>query len=216
MQGHHTFAHDPQRVDVEAGVGLVEDGQVGLEHRHLQDLGPLLLAAAEAIVEVAPGEGVIDLEHGHGLAQGLAEDRDRHALGRRRQHPAVRGSGLGLDPRVERGPQEVGNGHTWDCDRILEGEEQAKPAAFIGFHLQDVLALEKRLTLGDFVVGMTHQGIGEGALATPVRAHDGVNLARVDGQVETLEDLLAAFDLDVQVANFEPLVRHCCTPENRP
>ena len=39
------------RVDVEAGVGLVEDAHPRLEHRHLQDLVALLLAAREADVE---------------------------------------------------------------------------------------------------------------------------------------------------------------------
>ena len=45
-----------QRVDVQAGVGLVEHGDLGLEHRHLEDLAALLLAAGEAVVEVARGE----------------------------------------------------------------------------------------------------------------------------------------------------------------
>ena len=39
---------DAQRVDVEPGIGLVEDGELGLEHRHLEDLVALLLAAGEA------------------------------------------------------------------------------------------------------------------------------------------------------------------------
>src|SRR5580658_5566110 len=36
---------DAQRVDVEAGVGLVHKREPGLEHRHLKDLAALLLAA---------------------------------------------------------------------------------------------------------------------------------------------------------------------------
>ena len=38
---------DPQRVDVEARVGLVEDRHLRLEDRHLEHLEPLLLAAGE-------------------------------------------------------------------------------------------------------------------------------------------------------------------------
>jgi hypothetical protein len=41
----HALGHDAQRVDVEARVGLVEDGQLRLEQRHLEDLVALLLAA---------------------------------------------------------------------------------------------------------------------------------------------------------------------------
>src|SRR5919204_6580391 len=57
-EGAHLRAHeltysggdDPQGVDVEAGVGLVEDGDAGSQHRHLQDLDALLLTAREAVV----------------------------------------------------------------------------------------------------------------------------------------------------------------------
>ena len=45
--------HRAQRVDVEAEIGLVQDAQARLEHRHLQDLVALLLAAREAEIEVA-------------------------------------------------------------------------------------------------------------------------------------------------------------------
>ena len=51
-----------ERVDVEAGVGLVEHREVGLHHRHLEDLVALLLAAGEALVEVALGEAVVHAE----------------------------------------------------------------------------------------------------------------------------------------------------------
>src|SRR5215831_18041837 len=39
---------DAQRVDIEAGVGLIEHGKARLEQRHLQDLVALLLAAGKA------------------------------------------------------------------------------------------------------------------------------------------------------------------------
>src|SRR4051812_21885079 len=51
-----------ERVDVEAGVGLVEHGEVGLEHRHLEDLVLLAFAAREALVEVARGEALVHAE----------------------------------------------------------------------------------------------------------------------------------------------------------
>jgi hypothetical protein len=39
------LGNDLERVDVQPGVGLVEHGDPRLQHRHLQDLDPLLLAA---------------------------------------------------------------------------------------------------------------------------------------------------------------------------
>src|SRR5690606_38787001 len=49
----HALADHPQRVDVEARVGLVEDRDLRLEQLHLHDLVPLLLTAGEALVHVA-------------------------------------------------------------------------------------------------------------------------------------------------------------------
>ena len=51
-----------QRVDVEAGVGLVEDRDLRLEQLQLEDLVALLLAAGEALVHVALGEGRVHLQ----------------------------------------------------------------------------------------------------------------------------------------------------------
>ena len=58
---------DPQRVDVEARVGLVEDGELRLEHRHLEDLVALLLAAGEALVDRAAQEALVHLDELHPL-----------------------------------------------------------------------------------------------------------------------------------------------------
>src|SRR6185312_1750811 len=44
----HPVRHDLQGIDVEAGVGLVQHGEPGLQHQHLQDLVALFLAAGEA------------------------------------------------------------------------------------------------------------------------------------------------------------------------
>src|ERR1700728_988813 len=39
------FRHNLERVDIEAGVGFVQDRELRLEHSHLQDLVALFLAA---------------------------------------------------------------------------------------------------------------------------------------------------------------------------
>src|SRR3954447_6260060 len=69
----HALRDDPQRVDVEAGVGLVEDRELGLQHRHLEDLEALLLAAREPVVEVAARERLVDLEQLQRGAELVAE-----------------------------------------------------------------------------------------------------------------------------------------------
>ena len=40
-------------VDVEAAVGLVEDGELGLEHGHLENLVALFFSAREPFVDAA-------------------------------------------------------------------------------------------------------------------------------------------------------------------
>ena len=63
----HAARHHLEGVDVETGVGLVEDRDVGLEDRHLEDLVALLLAAGEPLVEEPVGEGRVHVETGHPL-----------------------------------------------------------------------------------------------------------------------------------------------------
>src|SRR3546814_3063513 len=53
-----------ERVDVQARVGLVEDCQLGLQHRELEDLVALLLAARKALVDAAVQQLVVQLQHG--------------------------------------------------------------------------------------------------------------------------------------------------------
>ena len=76
----HAVRHDLERVDVEARVGLVQHRDPRLQHRHLQDLDALLLAAGEAVVQVARGELARNLQLLHRRQQLGAELRDRHRV----------------------------------------------------------------------------------------------------------------------------------------
>ena len=51
-----------QRVDVEAAVGLVEDRQARLQHRHLKDLVALFLAAGKPDIDRALQQILADVE----------------------------------------------------------------------------------------------------------------------------------------------------------
>ena len=53
---------DAQRVDVEARVGFVEQRERRLEHRHVEDLVALLLAAREAFVDRALQHRIVDVQ----------------------------------------------------------------------------------------------------------------------------------------------------------
>ena len=180
-----------ERVDVQARVGLVEDGDLGALERELEDLQALLLAAREALVEVARGELARDVGELHRLLDELAEVLERDlALAAR------------LAVGVHDHPQVLRDGHARDRDGVLEGHEEAHAGPLVGVGLGDVLALEEDLALGHLEVGLAHDHVGQRRLAGAVGAHEGVDLALADREVEPLEDLLVAGP-DVEVADLE-------------
>ena len=108
---------DPQRVDVEAGVGLVEDGEFGFEDRHLHDLVALLLAAGESLVEVAVDERRVHAEPLHPVHRGEAQFEHR-------QVDALAGrQGLA---------EELDDRDAGDLLGVLEGEEHAGLGPLVG------------------------------------------------------------------------------------
>src|SRR5437667_1219128 len=143
----HALRNDPERVDVEPRVGLVEDRDLRLQDRHLQDLGALLLAARESVVDVAPRERVVHLEDRHLLLHERAEFLRRERLLLAPLLPA-RGQGHA---------QEVGDAHAGDRRRILEREEEALPAPLVRGQLEKVLSVQEDLPLGHLVLRVAHE-----------------------------------------------------------
>ena len=186
----HACRDDAQRIDVEARVGLVEDGEVGLEDRHLEDLVALLLTAGESLVEVAVGEGRIHVEPFHPL-------HDREAQLEHRQVDAAAGR-----PRLA---QEVEDGHALDLLRVLEREEHAGLGPHVGGPVGDVVALEQDAAARHDVVGAAEEGGRERGLARAVGAHEGMDLAGADPQVDAPQDLdpVVAGGGDVEVLDGE-------------
>ena len=104
------------------------------------------------------------------------------------------------------GAQEVRHRHARDLDGVLHGQEEPGAGALVDGHRQDVRAVEGHRATGDGVLRVAGDGVGQGRLAGPVRAHDRVGLAVLDGQRDALEDLLGAVlgvDRDVQVLDLQ-------------
>ena len=119
---------DLQRVDVEAGVGLVENRQRRLQHRHLEDLVALLLAARESFVHRAVHQALVHVEPLHALAD------ERHEL-----HRVELLLAAVLAQRVQRRLEEVGVVHARNLDRVLKRHEHALARARLWIHRQQVL-----------------------------------------------------------------------------
>ena len=118
------FCHDAQGVHVEAAVRLVEDGELRFEHRHLEYLVALLLAAREALVHAAVCQLAVQLHDGTLLPHELEEVASRHGV-----------EALILALGVEGSTHEVDHRHAWNLDRLLEAEEDALVGTFLGLEL---------------------------------------------------------------------------------
>ena len=102
---------------------------------------------------------------------------------------------------VDGGAQELSVADTGKLDGVLKGQEEACPRPDLRRHGQQIGALVADLARRHLVSGVARQDVGEGALPRAVGPHDGMDLARVDGQVHAFQDLGVA-DGDVKVTNF--------------
>ena len=187
----HALGHDPDGIDVQAGIGLVHDRDGRLEQRHLQDVHALLLAAREPDVEGPLHDVLADLEGGGGFVDLLHEGRCRQLL-----------LAALLALRVQRRAKEGHGADAGNLDRILEGQEHAGGGALLGRHLEDVLSIEDDLAALDVVVRLAGDDIGQRRLAGTVRPHDRGDLAVPDGEIEVVEDGVA-LDGDGEVSDVE-------------
>lgn len=171
--GLDALRDDGERVDVEPGVGLVEDGELGLEEQELEHLDLLLLAAREAHVELAHEEALVEVELVGDLTDALAE---------------LAGRGLELGAHLADGAQERVERHAGDLDGRLVGEEDARERALVGGEGRDVLAVEGDGARGDLVGGVAHDHVAERGLARAVGPHEDVRLASADLEVDAVQD----------------------------
>src|SRR5215218_2244105 len=174
---------DLQGIDVQPRVGLVQDGEAGLEHEHLQDLVPLLLAAGETLVEIPLGKLGVHLHDGHLLLQEPVHLHGRELL---------------LTHRVDRGAQEVGYRDARHLARILEREEHPQLGPPVGLELEYILTLEGNRTVSHLIAGMPQEHVRERALPRAVGAHDRMDLTLADLEIQALHNLVA-IDLNPQI-----------------
>ena len=145
----------------------------------MQDFGAFLLAAAEADVELAFGESRVEFEEREIICKLFLVLEGGHCT-----------------PCLRDGVEEMVIGDAGYFDGVLECEEESCPRAFIGFHREEVFAIERDGAFGDGVVWVSGECLAEGAFAGAVGSHYRVEFARFDRQREPFEYLFAA-DSDV-------------------
>ena len=141
-----TFCHDAHGIDIETGVSLIEDRELRVEHRHLENLVALFLTAREAFVDTAARELRIELHQFTLLLHQL------HKVGcLQRLLPLI--LTLGVDGSLH----EVDHRHPRNLYGVLEREEQAFACTVFRFHGQEILAVEQSRAFRDRVQRVTRQ-----------------------------------------------------------
>jgi len=140
--GVHAMADGGKGVDVQAGVGFVQDGELGLQQQKLEHLDLLLLAAREAHAQLAVEIGGIHVELGRELLHAAAELLTLH---------------LQAGAAGDAGAQKARQRHARNLDRGLEAQEQAGARALVGGAL-GVAAGETHVLMGPNGAGKSTLG----------------------------------------------------------
>jgi hypothetical protein len=169
----------------------VEDRETRIDDPHLHHLVALLLAARKADIHRA-------LHHLHVEPERIGLlPRDPQEIARRKLSLAAR-SAL----RVESGAQKLDVGDARYLNRILEAEEHALRGTLVRIEREQILAVERDGAVRHLIARPPGKDVGQRRLTRPVRPHDGVDLARVQGETDTLEDRLAV-DRCVKVSDLK-------------
>ena len=193
------LAGQPHRVDVEAAVGFIQDGELGPQHRQLQDFGPFHFAAGKTVVHVAAGKLLVHPQLFHLLRQFFTELAHRNQLF---AFLALRPANVG-----DRVPQEVSHLHARNGHRPLKRQENARAGTLAGIHRQHVVAalfvFQRDRALGDDIARVPHDGVSQRALSRAVGSHQGVDFSALDLQVHAAQDLLAVGSRHAQIVDFQ-------------
>ena len=94
--------------------------------------------------------------------------------------------------RVHGGAQEIHVVHARQFDRVLEREEHTGSRSFIGGERQQIQAQIRDRARRDLIAGLAREDTGQCRLSGAVGAHDGMDLAGIDGQVDAFDDVPSA------------------------
>ena len=98
--------------------------------------------------------------------------------------------------------QKLHDGDARDFFGVLKAQEQPGLAADVGGPRRDVRAFEEQAPRGDLVVGVAEQRVGERRLPRAVGAHEGMDLAGRDREIDAAQDL-GTRHASVEVVDFE-------------
>lgn len=176
-----------QGVDIQPGVRLVQDAQLRFQHRHLQDIVALFLAAGEADVNRAGQQILRHLQQLNFVLHQVLEVKAVKLL-----LAAVAAHG------VQRGLQEKLIADAGNFNRILKGHEDALAGAIFRGEFQQIFAFKLHAAAGHLIVFTSGKRGGERTFTGTVRAHNGMHFAGANVQIQSAQDLFV-FNGDLQI-----------------
>ena len=188
----HALRNRAHRVHIQAGIGLVQYGQLRFQHQHLENFGLFLFAAGETDVEVALGVGFIHVQQPHGFRQLLFEVPKAQAA-----------AGFLLQCGADEGAQR----HARHLQRVLKGEENPLPGALVDGQVRDVLAVEHDAALRHLIGGVAGHGIAQRRLAGAVRPHQHMGFIFTNTQIHAVENFLL-LHANVKIIDLQKLFFH--------
>src|SRR5947207_1140134 len=98
---------------------------------------------------------------------------------------------IGAQLAQQPGVVEIAEAHAGHLDGVLHGEEQPVGRALPRWQAEELLTVERDGAAENLVLGPAHERVRQRRLPRAVRAHERVDLARRDLEVDAAQDLLA-------------------------
>src|SRR3954468_353711 len=107
--------------------------------------------------------------------------------------------------RIDGGLEKIACRDAGNFHRILKCQKNSLASPFLGRKLQQILAVAAHSSLRHFISLAAHQHLRQRALARAILAHDGMDLAGFDGEINAFENIATtrSSDAGVEVIYFE-------------
>src|ERR1041385_1467005 len=136
----HTVRDNSECVNVQTGIGFIQNGKIRFLHRHLENFIPLFLATGKTFVHRTIQETLVHVDKFHPIL-----DESEKINGIQLLKSAM------LFDCIEARLQKVSVRNAGDFDRILEGKKYSLTGPFFRSHIEEVLAFIENLAFSDFV-----------------------------------------------------------------
>lgn len=178
----NTTCHNAKGINVKATVSLVQDGERGVEHGHLEDFVFLLLATAKSFID-----GTVSKVGCHFYHLLFFFHQTEKLTARKRVEAAI------FALLIDGCAHKVGNAHARNFDGILKAEEDAFGGTLINWEAKYILAFVKHFACGYGILWIASDNTCKSAFAIAIRSHNGVDFTTAHLKINAFEDFAVAY-----------------------